>query len=47
MCPAIFRAEDGSYILIGKRADFPEIAHRVSDDEVVVRVPAELIDGIK
>lgn len=49
-CPAIFRTDDGKYLIIGAVADANDQAStrgRVGDGEVMIEVPAELIDDIR
>ena len=48
-CPAIFETDEGSYILIGKKADADKlgIEKRVAAEEVVIEVPKRLIDRSK
>ena len=45
-CPAIFKTDKSSYVLIGKKVDAKgiKISDRVSKDEFVIEVPTELID---
>jgi TolB-like protein len=47
-CPAIYRAEDGRYVIQGKLLD-PDTRARLrdlADDETAVIVPADVIAGI-
>lgn len=45
-CPAIFKTNKNSYILIGKSVKAEElgILKRVGKDEIVIEVPKNLID---
>lgn len=44
-CPSIFQAADGDYLIVGKRMDSDAVPEgRVGLDEIVVRVPAGLLD---
>lgn len=46
-CPAVFRTDSGSYVLIARTAT-PEtrsmLANRVGEGEVVVEFPADLLE---
>mgnify|MGYP000137805111 CR=1 FL=1 len=47
-CPAIFKTDTGSYVLIGKALSENEVKQldiggRVGDDEIVFQIPADLI----
>lgn len=49
-CPAVFKTNNKSYVLIGKRVDAKKlgISERVNlDGEIAIEVPKELIDGKK
>lgn len=46
-CPAIFRTDKKSYVLIGKKlnkVDSKKIADRIAKDEFAVEIPIRLID---
>lgn len=45
-CPALFKTDNGSYVLVGKIVDAGKlnILNRVGEDEVAIEVPGDLID---
>lgn len=45
-CPAIFESDDEHYVIIGKLLDSKSlgISDRVSEDEVVIKIPKLIID---
>jgi hypothetical protein len=48
-CPAIFEAEDGSLVIIGKRLPkdwLNKIAHRVGEGEDAVIIQADLLANL-
>lgn len=46
-CPAVFKTEDHTYIIIGKihDADHPTLQGRVGQDEIAIEISAELLEG--
>ena len=47
-CPAIFKTNKGSYVLIGKKINAKElgVAKRVGKGEILVEIPVELLNGV-
>ena len=48
-CPAIFKTEHDTYVVIGRRLDgrWPAaLQHRVGPEETLVEVPKELLDAL-
>lgn len=45
-CPAIFRTDQGTYVLVGKKVTNPELATRVGKDEAAIEVPKFLLEGL-
>ncbi len=48
-CPAIFKTNKESYVLIGKKIEAEEIgiSKRVGKDEIAIEIPKNLIDKMK
>lgn len=47
-CPTIFKTEQGTYVIIGKRVDpeqYDKIKDRVAADEATVEISAELVEA--
>lgn len=48
-CPAIFRSDRGTFVVIGRRVDGQDlrgVSHRVGNNENVIEIPEELLSGI-
>jgi len=46
-CPAVFEDADGQNAIIGRQVsleDYPELAGRIGPGEIVIEVPAELLE---
>jgi len=45
-CPAVFEENNKKYLrIIGQQVDFGELAHRVGQDEQVIRIDRELLQN--
>jgi hypothetical protein len=42
-CPAVYEMPDGKLLIIGRRADLGESCPPISDDEMAIVIPADLI----
>ena len=47
-CPAVYETDRGSYLIIGRKVDFPEnlLPGKIGPDETIIEIPANLVQGI-
>lgn len=47
-CPALFKSNHGTYVIIGKKVDLQShssLHGRVGDDETAIEISFEIVDG--
>jgi hypothetical protein len=46
-CPAVFKSNTGSYVIIGKVLDAsdPNLGHRIGQNEAAIEISSDLLEG--